>query len=174
MLFRSTAGKSGLFLSQASRGTFHLRQKAQSPSHLPIAEGKLLGGREPWAPRGRRAPLKQSPGPRDKALAAAAPSQVALGPHQPSSSSALPSREKEPRGGRLHCLVLPSAWPGGRGVSWACLGPASWAGGVSLPLCDLPGPSYPTTLAPALPRLRLRWGGQKASGGPCHPACGQQ
>ena len=29
------------FLSQAARGTFHLRQKAQSPSHLHIAEGKL-------------------------------------------------------------------------------------------------------------------------------------
>ena len=39
--FKPTSGKSGLLLSQASSGTFHLRQKAQSPSHLPIAEGKL-------------------------------------------------------------------------------------------------------------------------------------
>ena len=30
-----------LLLSQASRGTFHLWQKTQSPCHLPIAEGKL-------------------------------------------------------------------------------------------------------------------------------------
>ena len=29
-------------LSQASCGIFHLKQKAQSPSHLPIAEGKPL------------------------------------------------------------------------------------------------------------------------------------
>ena len=28
-------------LCQASRGIFHLRQKARSPSHLPNAEGKL-------------------------------------------------------------------------------------------------------------------------------------
>ena len=39
--FKPTSGKSGLLLSQTSHGTFHLRQKAQRPSLLPIVEGKL-------------------------------------------------------------------------------------------------------------------------------------
>ena len=30
------------FLFRAFRGPFHLRQKTQSPSHIPISEGRLL------------------------------------------------------------------------------------------------------------------------------------
>ena len=35
-------GNPAFFLVRAYRGPFHLRQKTQGPSHIPIAEGKLL------------------------------------------------------------------------------------------------------------------------------------
>ena len=35
-------GNPAFFRVMASRGPFNLRQKAQGPSHIPIAEGKLL------------------------------------------------------------------------------------------------------------------------------------
>ena len=35
-------GNRAFFLVRTSRGPFHLRQKTQGPSHIPIAEGNLL------------------------------------------------------------------------------------------------------------------------------------
>ena len=40
--FNLLQGKLAFFLLRASQGPFHLRQKTQGPSHIPIAEGKLL------------------------------------------------------------------------------------------------------------------------------------
>ena len=40
--FKPLQGNTGFFLVRASRGPFLLRQKTQGPSHIPIAEGKLL------------------------------------------------------------------------------------------------------------------------------------
>ena len=40
--FKSLQGNWAFFLVRASRGPFHLRQKTQGPSHIPISEGKLL------------------------------------------------------------------------------------------------------------------------------------
>ena len=40
--FNPLQGIRAFFLVRASRGPFHLRQKTQGPSHIPIAEGKLL------------------------------------------------------------------------------------------------------------------------------------
>ena len=40
--FKPLQGYPAFFRIRASRGPFHLRQKTQGPSHLPIAEGKLL------------------------------------------------------------------------------------------------------------------------------------
>ena len=40
--FTTMQGNPALFLVRASRGPFHLRQKTQGPSPIPIAEGKLL------------------------------------------------------------------------------------------------------------------------------------
>ena len=40
--FKPLQGNPALFWVRASRGPFHLRQKTQSPSHIPIAEGRLL------------------------------------------------------------------------------------------------------------------------------------
>ena len=39
--FKSLQGNPAFFRVRASRGPFHLRQKTQGPSHIPIAEGKL-------------------------------------------------------------------------------------------------------------------------------------
>ena len=38
--FKPLQGNPGFFLVRASRGPFHLRQKTQGPSPIPIAEGK--------------------------------------------------------------------------------------------------------------------------------------
>ena len=40
--FKPLQGNRAFFLVRASPGPFHLRQKTQGPSHIPIAEGKLL------------------------------------------------------------------------------------------------------------------------------------
>ena len=40
--FKPLQENQAFFWVRASRGPFHLRQKTQSPSHIPIAEGKLL------------------------------------------------------------------------------------------------------------------------------------
>ena len=40
--FKPLQGNPAFFWVRASRGPFHLRQKTQSPSHLPISEGRLL------------------------------------------------------------------------------------------------------------------------------------
>ena len=40
--FKPLEGNPAFFLVRASRGPFHLRQKTQSPSHIPISEGRLL------------------------------------------------------------------------------------------------------------------------------------
>ena len=40
--FKPLQGKPALFLVRVSRGPFHLRQKTQSRSHIPISEGRLL------------------------------------------------------------------------------------------------------------------------------------
>ena len=40
--FKPLQGKPAFFRVTASRGPFHLRQQTQVPSHIPIAEGKLL------------------------------------------------------------------------------------------------------------------------------------
>ena len=129
---KKLASDAGIFFTRAVQVRRPCALGSARPAGTPATEPGAAG----QGPRGRRSfPGRPSP--------------------PPAFSFALPSREKELRGGRLHCPVLPSAWPGGRGVSWACLGPAAWAGGVSLPLCDLPGPSYPTALAPAPPRWGL-------------------
>ena len=39
--FMPLQGSPAFFLVRVSRGPFHLRQKTQGPSHIPIAEGKL-------------------------------------------------------------------------------------------------------------------------------------
>ena len=40
--FKPLQGNPAFFEVRASRGPFHLTQKTQGPSHIPIAEGKLL------------------------------------------------------------------------------------------------------------------------------------
>ena len=40
--FKPLQGNPDFFKVRASRGPFHLRQKTQSPSHIPISEGRLL------------------------------------------------------------------------------------------------------------------------------------
>ena len=40
--FKPLQGNPAFFWVRASRGPFHLRQKTQSPSHIPISEGRLL------------------------------------------------------------------------------------------------------------------------------------
>ena len=40
--FKSLQGNPAFFHVRASRGPLHLGQKTQGPSHIPIAEGKLL------------------------------------------------------------------------------------------------------------------------------------
>ena len=40
--FKPLRGNWAFFCVRASQGAFHLRQKKQGPSHIPIAEGKLL------------------------------------------------------------------------------------------------------------------------------------
>ena len=40
--FKPLQGKPAFFLVRDARGPFHLRQKIQGPSHIPLAEGKLL------------------------------------------------------------------------------------------------------------------------------------
>ena len=40
--FKPLHGNSAFFSVRTSRGPFHLRQKTQSPSHIPISEGRLL------------------------------------------------------------------------------------------------------------------------------------
>ena len=40
--FKPLQGKPAFFLVRASRGPFHLMQKTQSPSHIPISVGRLL------------------------------------------------------------------------------------------------------------------------------------
>ena len=40
--FKPLMGNPALFSVRTSRGPFHLRQKTQSPSHIPISEGRLL------------------------------------------------------------------------------------------------------------------------------------
>ena len=40
--FKPLQGNTAFFRVRAIRGPFHLRQKTQGPSHIPIAEGKLL------------------------------------------------------------------------------------------------------------------------------------
>ena len=40
--FKALLGKPAFFCVRASLGPFHLRQKTQSPSHIPISEGRLL------------------------------------------------------------------------------------------------------------------------------------
>ena len=40
--FKPIQGNPTLFLVRESRFPFHLRQKTQGPSHIPIAEGRLL------------------------------------------------------------------------------------------------------------------------------------
>ena len=40
--FKSLQGNPAFFWVRASRGTFHLRQKTQSPTHIPISQGRLL------------------------------------------------------------------------------------------------------------------------------------
>ena len=40
--FKPLQGNPAFFQVRASRGPFNLRQNTQSPSHIPIAEGKLL------------------------------------------------------------------------------------------------------------------------------------
>ena len=39
--FKPLHGNLAFFCVRASRGPFHLRQKTQSPSHIPISEGRL-------------------------------------------------------------------------------------------------------------------------------------
>ena len=39
--FKTLQGNPAFFWVRVSRGPFHLRQKTQGPSHIPIAEGKL-------------------------------------------------------------------------------------------------------------------------------------
>ena len=39
--FKPLQGNPAFFSVRVSRGPFHLRQKTQGPSHIPIAEGKL-------------------------------------------------------------------------------------------------------------------------------------
>ena len=39
--FKPLQGSPAFFFVRVSRGPFHLRQKTQGPSHIPIAEGKL-------------------------------------------------------------------------------------------------------------------------------------
>ena len=40
--FKPLQGNAAFFSVKASQGPFHLRQKTQSPSHLPISEGRFL------------------------------------------------------------------------------------------------------------------------------------
>ena len=40
--FKPLQGNPAFFCVRASRGPFHFRQKAQSPNHIPISEGRLL------------------------------------------------------------------------------------------------------------------------------------
>ena len=40
--FKPLQGNPAFFSVRTSRGPFHLRQKTQSPSHIPISEGRLL------------------------------------------------------------------------------------------------------------------------------------
>ena len=40
--FKPLQGNPAFFWVRASRGPFHLMQKLQSPSHIPISEGRLL------------------------------------------------------------------------------------------------------------------------------------
>ena len=40
--FKPLQGNQAFFRGRTSRGPFHLRQKTEGPSHIPIAEGKLL------------------------------------------------------------------------------------------------------------------------------------
>ena len=40
--FKPLQGNPAFFWDRAPRGPFHLRQKTQSPSHIPISEGRLL------------------------------------------------------------------------------------------------------------------------------------
>ena len=42
LAFQPLQENPGFFRVRASRGPFHLRQKTQGPSHMPITEGKLL------------------------------------------------------------------------------------------------------------------------------------
>ena len=39
--FKPLQGNQAIFRVRASRGPFHLRQKTQGPSHIPVAKGKL-------------------------------------------------------------------------------------------------------------------------------------
>ena len=41
-IFKPLQGIRAFFTGRASQGPFHLRQKTQGPSHIPMAEGKLL------------------------------------------------------------------------------------------------------------------------------------
>ena len=41
-LFQLLQGNPAFFWDRAARGPFHLRQETQSPSHIPIAERRLL------------------------------------------------------------------------------------------------------------------------------------
>ena len=40
--FKPVQGNPTLFLVRESRGPLHLRQQTQGPSHIPLAEGRLL------------------------------------------------------------------------------------------------------------------------------------
>ena len=40
--FKALQGKLAFFCFRASRGTLYLRQKTQSPCHIPISEGRLI------------------------------------------------------------------------------------------------------------------------------------
>ena len=40
--FKPLQGNPAFFRVRTSRGPFHFRQKTQSPSHIPISEGRLL------------------------------------------------------------------------------------------------------------------------------------
>ena len=40
--FKPLHGNPAFFSVRASRGPFHLRQKTQSPSHIPISKGRFL------------------------------------------------------------------------------------------------------------------------------------
>ena len=127
---KKLASDAGIFFTRAVQVRRPCALGPARPAGTPATEPGAAG----QGPRGRRSfPGRPNPPPAFLLFCAAQSREGAPG---------LPA-------------ALPSAWPGGRGVSWACLGPAAWAGVVSLPLCDLPGPSYPTALAPAPPRWGL-------------------